>query len=171
MSQRRSNPFARPGPGASGTGSLNGRPQSAVFLTPPQLQPQPAVPAVSAAPAPAAHSRNQSLGSISRPVAGSIGRAQRSDSKNGAPSSSTFAPSFIKTEEVRRGSEVVEGIEGENDFSGKRYVWVKDPQVAFVKGWIVEELGEGRNLVQCDDGTVSGPEPVLVPAPRLSMAV
>lgn len=49
----------------------------------------------------------------------------------------------------------VDGIEGENDFSGKRYVWLKDPQTAFVKGWIAEELGGGKVLVQCDDGSVS----------------
>lgn len=53
-----------------------------------------------------------------------------------------------------RRSDTVRGIEGENDFSGKRYVWLKDPQAAFVKGWVVEELGSGRILVQCDDGTV-----------------
>lgn len=49
----------------------------------------------------------------------------------------------------------MKGIEGENDFSGKRYVWLKDPHVAFVKGWVVEELEGGRLLVQCDDGSVS----------------
>lgn len=59
---------------------------------------------------------------------------------------------------MRRGSDVVDGIEGENDFSGKRYVWLKDPQTAFVKGWVVEDLGENRILVQCDDGSVSGQE-------------
>lgn len=48
---------------------------------------------------------------------------------------------------------MVKGIEGENDFSGKRYVWLKDPQQAFVKGWVVEELGGNRILVQCDDGS------------------
>jgi myosin protein heavy chain len=48
----------------------------------------------------------------------------------------------------------VKGIEGENDFSGKRYVWLKDAQQAFVKGWVVEELGRNRILVQCD-GAVS----------------
>ena len=45
-------------------------------------------------------------------------------------------------------------IEGENDFSGKRYVWLRDMEKAFVKGWIVEELAEDRLLVQCDDGDV-----------------
>lgn len=69
--------------------------------------------------------------------------------------SNTFAPSFIKTEEMRRPADAVKGIEGENDFSGKRYVWLKDSQVAFVKGWVVEELGDSRLLVQCDDGSVS----------------
>ena len=47
------------------------------------------------------------------------------------------------------------GIEGENDFSGKRYVWLKDPKQAFVKGWVVEELDESTLRVQCDDGNVS----------------
>lgn len=48
-------------------------------------------------------------------------------------------------------------IEGENDFSGRRYVWIKDPTTAFVKGWVVEELEGGSLLVQCDDGSVSEP--------------
>lgn len=56
---------------------------------------------------------------------------------------------------MKRGAETVRGIEGENDFSGKRYVWLKDPQLAFIKGWIVEELGDNQILVQCDDGSVS----------------
>jgi myosin protein heavy chain len=78
----------------------------------------------------------------------------RSNSKTGTPTSNTFAPSFIKAEDMQRGIEVVKGIEGENDFSGKRYIWLKDPQKAFVKGWIVEELGNNQILVQCDDGSV-----------------
>lgn len=45
------------------------------------------------------------------------------------------------------------GIEGENDFSGKRYVWLRDPKTAFVRGCVIEELDGGRLLVQCDDGT------------------
>jgi hypothetical protein len=56
---------------------------------------------------------------------------------------------------MKRSQDTVKGIEGENDFSGKRYVWVKDPQAAFVRGWIVEEMDGNRLLVQCDDGTVS----------------
>jgi len=62
--------------------------------------------------------------------------------------------------------ETVRGIEGENDFSGKRYVWLKDPNVAFVKGWIVEELPDNRLIVQCDDGSVST-ESRLCSSPRM----
>jgi myosin protein heavy chain len=46
----------------------------------------------------------------------------------------------------------VRGIEGENDFSGKRYVWLRNSTTAFVRGWVVEELDGDRLLVQCDDG-------------------
>jgi myosin protein heavy chain len=81
------------------------------------------------------------------------GSHHRSESKTGSQASSTFAPSFIKVEESRR-PDAVKGIEGENDFSGKRYVWLKDPESAFVKGWVVEELGNNHILVQCDDGSV-----------------
>lgn len=73
--------------------------------------------------------------------------------KSATPSSGTFAPSFIKSEELLDGKESSR-LEGENDFSGKRYVWLKDPQAAFIKGWIVEELDSNRILVQCDDGSV-----------------
>jgi myosin protein heavy chain len=77
--------------------------------------------------------------------------------------SNTFSPSFIQSSSTRASADTVDGIEGENDFSGKRYVWVKDPKVAFVKGWIVEELGEGNILVQCDDGSVRLKDPRPVP--------
>lgn len=64
----------------------------------------------------------------------------------------TFAPKFIKSEEMQNAPQLIRGIEGENDFSGKRYVWLRHPEKAFVRGWVVEEL-EGNNLlVQCDDG-------------------
>ncbi|RKF81436.1 Myosin-11 [Golovinomyces cichoracearum] len=77
----------------------------------------------------------------------------RSNSKSGTSTSSTFAPSFINPEEKRQGFENKGLIESENCFSGKRYVWLKDPKVAFVKGWIVEELEDNQLLVQCDDGS------------------
>ncbi|RMJ12012.1 hypothetical protein CDV36_008324 [Fusarium kuroshium] len=143
---RRSNPFAR-APSGSPAASQAIRPKSAIFSSPSQI------PGLSTPPPP--HSRTYSNGSVSGsqglPVA--VSRQHRSDSKSGTPSSTTFAPSFIKTEEMRRSQDTVKGIEGENDFSGKRYVWVKDPEAAFVRGWIVEELDGNQLLVQCDDGT------------------
>jgi len=144
---RRSNPFART-PSASPATNTNLRPKSAIFSSPSST------PGLST---PLGHSRTQSNGSLSaitHGFSGSAPRQQRSDSKSGTPTSTTFAPSFIKTEEMKR-HDTVKGIEGENDFSGKRYVWLKDPQAAFVRGWIVEEMDGNRLLVQCDDGTVS----------------
>lgn len=87
------------------------------------------------------------------PPSNSFSGLSRSTTRTASPASNTFAPSFIKSEEIRRSSEVVNSIEGENDFSGKRYVWVKDPAAAFVKGWIVEELSDNQILVQCEDGS------------------
>jgi myosin heavy chain 9/10/11/14 len=78
------------------------------------------------------------------------------------PTSNTFAPSFIGTEEMNRSPEKLTGIEGENDFSGKRYVWLKDATTAFVKGWIIEELGDNHILVQCEDGSVRHQEPKYI---------
>ncbi|OBR08675.1 Myosin type ii heavy chain [Colletotrichum higginsianum IMI 349063] len=145
MAQPRNNPFARTSPGPSSS-----RPKSAVFSSPSPL---------SAVSTPTSHARNHSTASTA-PAAPAAPvmfsgtghfRHNRSDSRNSG--SGTFAPSFIKTEEMRRGSDAVRGIEGENDFSGKRYVWLKDPQVAFVRGWVVEEMEGSKILVQCDDGT------------------
>ncbi|KAK5089923.1 class II myosin [Lithohypha guttulata] len=77
----------------------------------------------------------------------------RSNSMQRTSSSSTFAPQFVKSEEFRRSEDKVSAIEGENDFSGKRYVWVKDPEKAFVRGWIVEEVSQQRVVVQFESGS------------------
>lgn len=141
----RNNPFDRdsasPSPGST---FPSARPKSAVF-TPP-----------SGSSNPAAHSRNQSFSPHGASTLAPLQHIrQRSNShRTSNQSSNTFAPQFIKTEELQRTGDKVGAIEGENDFSGKRYVWLRDPQTAFVKGWIVEELVGGRLLVQCDDGTV-----------------
>ncbi|KAF5665651.1 myosin heavy chain [Fusarium heterosporum] len=140
---RRSNPFARTASASPAT-NTNLRPKSAIFSS------------SSAIPGLSTHNRTQSNGSMSaitQGISGAVTRQRRSDSKSGTPTSTTFAPSFIKTEEMERSHDAVKGIEGENDFSGKRYVWLKDPQTAFVRGWIVEELDGNQILVQCDDGT------------------
>ncbi|KAL9620066.1 MAG: hypothetical protein Q9160_005356 [Pyrenula sp. 1 TL-2023] len=89
---------------------------------------------------------------FSAPLTTAHNRSQSTANRGGTPSSATFAPQFIQSDEVQKPEEKVEGIEGENDFSGKRYVWLKDSEKAFVRGWVVEDLSSGQLLVQTDDG-------------------
>lgn len=157
----RNNPFTRATSSSPGP-SRNSRPKSGSLLytfSNPLFPPSNV-----AAPSSNAGNQTQSTGLAPAlvPVATSR-RHSRSDFRNATPMSNTFAPSFIKSEEMQRGIDAVKGIEGENDFSGKRYVWLKDPEVAFVKGWIVEERADNRILVQCDDGTVSNRLSILMP--------
>jgi myosin protein heavy chain len=68
----------------------------------------------------------------------------------------TFAPQFIKDSEERWGSSSALGREiaaESGDFSGRRWVWVKDPEKAFVKGEVLHEE-DGMLTVRCEDGTV-----------------
>lgn len=105
-------------------------------------------------PSPPGHVRNQSLADL-RPVG--LGRSDSrrlNGARNGSPAG-TFAPQFIKQEGLDGADDKVRGIEGENDFTGKRYVWLRDDEKAFVKGWIVDELAGDVLKVQCDDGSVS----------------
>ena len=97
------------------------------------------------------HSRHQSQSPASTfsPIPSHI----RSQSVQRSSSSSTFAPQFVKSEEFRGSEDRISAIEGENDFSGKRYVWVKDPEKAFVRGWIIEELSQQRIVVQFEGGS------------------
>ena len=103
---------------------------------------------------PLSHSRNQSFSHFHNldTTSSRIPAEKPASNRTAAPSSGTFAPTFIKTEAAQQDTERVRGIEGENDFSGKRYVWVKDQQSAFQRGWIVQDLDGDRMLVQCDDG-------------------
>lgn len=146
--QRRNNPFARTSSPSPGPANSHGRTKSTIMSSP-----------LSSSQSPSGHNRDQSFSSLAGTLApnNNSNPHTRSNSKNGTPTSNTFAPSFIKSEERRR-SEVVKGIEGENDFSGKRYVWLKDPQTAFVRGWIIDDLGNNQILVQCDDGSVRSPK-------------
>lgn len=102
------------------------------------------------------HARNQSLTEFGLPGLGrSDSRRLRAGSgsvRRAAPAG-TFAPQFIKSENLDGAGEHVSGIEGENDFSGKRYVWLRDADTAFVRGWVVDELPEDMLRVQCDDGS------------------
>ncbi|WPH04944.1 myosin type-2 heavy chain 1 [Acrodontium crateriforme] len=99
---------------------------------------------------PDGHARNQSM-------TGLMGRSGTGLARNGSIRNSTpagtFAPNFIEQEGLDDAEERVRGIEGENDFSGKRYVWLKDPEAAFVRGWVVEDLGSGMIKVQCENGS------------------
>lgn len=124
-------------------------------------------------PNPAGHNRNQSFSSADKshllPTSPS---RQRSDSVKGSnPTSNTFAPRFIKSAELQRGTENSREIEHENDFSGKRYVWLQDKSLAFTKGCVVEELEDGRLLVQCEDGSVSARLLVLVVLSMLTLKI
>ncbi|KAL5596575.1 hypothetical protein BROUX41_006800 [Berkeleyomyces rouxiae] len=125
--------------------------------TPPATSTHQQAPSPASAPRPKLESRSQSFGaSFGSPLvpANSVPRHSRGESRNASRLSNTFAPSFIQSEELKRTeSETVDKIEGENDFSGKRYVWLRDATKAFVKGWVVEELEANRILVQCEDGT------------------
>ncbi|KAL0475356.1 P-loop containing nucleoside triphosphate hydrolase protein [Neurospora intermedia] len=149
----RNNPFARnnappqQGPNAPGLG----RPRSAIFTNPAAPVMPSAGPAAGATPpTPPTHIRSLSHASSTPTLVQPI--PIRPGQKSSLPGSTTFAPSFIKTDDMRKHADIVKGIEGE-DFSGKKYVWLKDPQAAFVKGWVVEELPENKLLVQCDDGS------------------
>ena len=74
------------------------------------------------------------------------------------PGPGTFAPQFIKSSDEVRPSPLAVGgvgILGENsDFSGRRWVWVKDPERTFVKGEVLSDE-DGILTVRCDNGAVS----------------
>lgn len=101
------------------------------------------------------HTRNSSFSPLSSAAqTPSNGRERSNSARNNPQSSGTFAPKFIKSEELQKGAEQIRGIEGENDFSGKRYVWLRDPEKAFARGLVVEERDSGHLLIQLEDGTV-----------------
>ena len=100
------------------------------------------------------HTRNQSfspLGNVQSLAKSDSTRLRSNSNRSNTLAGGTFAPKFIQAEAGQTDKERVRGIEGENDFSGKRYVWLKDQENAFIKGWVVEERGGGMLLVQCDD--------------------
>lgn len=41
------------------------------------------------------------------------------------------------------------------EFSSKRWVWIPDPTLAFIKGFVTEDLPEGKVKVRCIDDSVS----------------
>lgn len=139
-SPKRASLFARPS-SSQGTYSPQSRPKSAIITPSNGLE------------SARGHLRNSSISQLSPPLSQRTNR-ERSNSAKNSPCSGTFAPSFIKSEELRRGADQIRGLEGENDFSGNKYVWLRDPQKAFVRGLVLEEFEGGRLLVQSDDGDV-----------------
>lgn len=103
------------------------------------------------------HARNHSYSSQSPIPSLTLikpGRRRSTSLRNQSSSSATFAPKFITAQGSGSDSLQLHSIEGENDFSGKRYVWLKDGQGGFLQGWVVEERDNGRILVQSSDGQV-----------------
>ena len=102
------------------------------------------------------HTRNQSSSSSHANVISTLARTnshRRSQSAVNGNSSGTFAPGFIKADASQGGLARVDRIEGENDFSGKKYVWVRNSEDSFVQGWIAEERAGNTFIVQCEDGS------------------
>jgi myosin protein heavy chain len=100
------------------------------------------------------HQRTQSFSPGPGSMLPSRSDSMRRSVRGNTPTTGTFAPTFIKSEDMQSPLPTVDRIEGENDFSGKRYVWLRDSTQAFVRGWVVQELDGDRLLVQCDDGNV-----------------
>ncbi|XHG00101.1 hypothetical protein AWENTII_003571 [Aspergillus wentii] len=100
------------------------------------------------------HFRNNSQIASSPKQSSQVIVRQRSNSLRNNVSSGTFAPEFIKSEELKRGADQIRGLEGENDFSGNKYVWLRDKEKAFIRGLVLEEMEDGLLLVQTDDGDV-----------------
>lgn len=138
----RNSPFARNASIAASGQNPPNRPHSALISSP-LAEAEPAM----------GHLRHRSLTNLTSSTIGRSDTARsRSNSNRNSTPGGTFAPQFI-SEEENDAPRLGGIVEGENDFSGKRYVWLRDPTTAFVRGWVVENLPEGRILVQCDNGT------------------
>ena len=146
-SPRHHNPFTRsslsPSPASqSAFATAHGRRKSVAFAPPADYDR-------------AGHTRNSSSPQLNTSTNATSAVRQRSNSSrsnNGI--SNTFAPQFIKSDELKRGAEQIHSLEGDNDFSGKKYVWLKDPEKAFARGLVLEEREDGMLQIQREDGSV-----------------
>ena len=143
-SPKRANPFSRVSPSPSPSPAPRAaRPKSA-FITPSSKFEE-------------ARGQFRNSTSLAQPTQAPLARItsrQRSHSLRNDVTSGTFAPEFIKSEELQRGADQIRGLEGDNDFSGNKYVWLRDPEKAFIRGLVLEERDNGKLLVQSDDGEV-----------------
>ena len=67
----------------------------------------------------------------------------------------TFSPKFVNSlaSKDRGSSHSSDSARDLAEFSGKRWVWLKDDKKAFVKGWVVSENGS-QLTVRCDNENV-----------------
>ena len=68
-------------------------------------------------------------------------------------STGTFTPQFISSLVDAKDTRSTDTARELAEFSGKRWVWLKDDQQAFVKGWVTEENGSTLH-VRCDSESV-----------------
>jgi hypothetical protein len=68
-------------------------------------------------------------------------------------STGTFTQRFINTLVNAKDTRSTDSARDLAEFSGKRWVWLKDDQQAFVKGWVTEENGSTLH-VRCDNESV-----------------
>ena len=64
-------------------------------------------------------------------------------------STGTFTPKFIHSLNAKENWQA-DSARDLAEFSGKRWVWLRDDQFAFVKGWVVEDNG-ATLTVRCDN--------------------
>jgi myosin heavy subunit len=66
-------------------------------------------------------------------------------------STGTFTPKFINA--LGLNARPTDAARDLAEFSGKRWVWLKDDKLAFVKGWVTQDKGSVLQ-VKCDNETV-----------------
>src|ERR1700686_839737 len=66
-------------------------------------------------------------------------------------STGTFTPKFIET--LSSNARPTDAARDLAEFSGKRWVWLKDDKLAFVKGWVTDDNGSTLK-VRCDNESV-----------------
>ena len=113
---------------------------------------------------------NELLDTMPGPV--SVKQAQHSPQHSRSDSTGTFTPKFINALSARN-SGSTESARDLAEFSGKRWVWLKDDRLAFVKGWVTEDNGDTLQ-VRCDnegvDRTVGSQDVDKVNPPKFNMA-
>jgi len=102
----------------------------------------------------------------------SLKQTQHSPQHSRSDSTGTFTSKFINALSAKN-SGSTESARDLAEFSGKRWVWLKDDRLAFVKGWVTEDNGATLQ-VRCDDEgadrTVNSQDVDKVNPPKFNMA-